>query len=40
MRAPRSLALLLSPVLTVVFVAAVAPFVSRRRAESFAIRAS
>jgi hypothetical protein len=33
MRAPRPLTLLLSPVLTVAFVAAVAPFVSRRRAE-------
>ncbi len=32
MRAPRSLTLLLSPVLTVAIVAAVAPFVSRRRA--------
>jgi Protein of unknown function (DUF1553)/Protein of unknown function (DUF1549)/Planctomycete cytochrome C/Concanavalin A-like lectin/glucanases superfamily len=32
MRAPRSLTLLLSPVLTVAFVAAVAPFVSRRHA--------
>ena len=34
MRAPRPLTLLLSPVLTVAFVAAVAPFVSRRRARS------
>jgi mono/diheme cytochrome c family protein len=33
MRAPRALPLLLAPVLTVAFVAAVAPFVSRRRAE-------
>ena len=33
MRVPRALPLLLSPVLTVAFVAAVAPFVSRRRAE-------
>ena len=32
MRAPRALTLLLSPVLTVAVVAAVAPFVSRRRA--------
>jgi hypothetical protein len=32
MRAPRPLTLLLSPVLTVAFVAAAAPFVSRRRA--------
>ena len=33
MRAPRSPILLLSPVLTVAFVAAAAPYVSRRRAE-------
>ncbi|MFI5007497.1 MAG: hypothetical protein ACHQKZ_08650, partial [Solirubrobacterales bacterium] len=33
MRAPRSPILLLSPVLTVAFVAAAAPYVYRRRAE-------
>jgi mono/diheme cytochrome c family protein len=39
MRGPRALTLLLSPVLTVAFVAAVAPFVSRRQAKAAAATA-